>query len=165
MIRIDNQLLNQVSGKAKTAPRQRMNHNFHQHPEDPLNRMLNAMEPGTYVQPHKHENPDKREAFLILRGAILVVAFDEAGNITDHVVMSQQAGNFGLEIPPRTFHTLICLEPGSVIYELKDGPYDAGNDKIFATWAPKEGEPGGKVYMAKILQDLQLTDALKGTAE
>jgi cupin fold WbuC family metalloprotein len=74
--------------------------------------MLNAMEPGTYVQPHKHENPDKREAFLLLRGKMLVVSFDEAGQVTDHVVLDPQAGNFGLEVPPRTYHTLICLAKG-----------------------------------------------------
>ncbi len=157
MIRIDQQLIDQVSAKAKVASRQRMNHNFHQSPEDPLNRMLNAMEPGTYVQPHKHENPDKREAFLILRGSILVVSFDETGNITDHIVLSPQKGNFGLEIPPRTFHTLICLETDSVLYELKDGPYEMTNDKIFAGWAPKEGNEECQAFMDKILTRLRIT--------
>jgi cupin fold WbuC family metalloprotein len=156
MIRIDQKLIDQVSDKAKTAPRQRMNHNFHQSPDDLLNRMLNAMEPGTYVQPHKHENPDKREAFLILRGSILVISFDNDGAITDHVVMSQERGVFGLEIPPRTFHTLICLESGSVVYELKDGPYEVANDKIFAPWAPKEGTPDCFIYIEKILKELNV---------
>lgn len=156
MIHINTELLNQLSNKAQVAPRLRMNHNFHQSPEDLLNRMLNAMEPGTYVQPHKHENPDKREAFLLLRGAMLVVSFDDAGTITDHVILNPATGNFGLEIPPRTYHTLICLESGSVLYELKDGPYDIANDKVFAPWAPKEGETGTSEYNRKLLRDLQI---------
>jgi cupin fold WbuC family metalloprotein len=154
MIRIDNSLLNTLSGKAKAAPRLRTNHNFHQSAADPLNRMLNAMEPGTYVQPHKHENPDKREAFLLLRGKMLVVSFDNAGNVTDHVVLDPQAGNFGLEVPPRTYHTLVCLAEGSVLYELKDGPYDVSNDKVFAPWAPSEGSPEAPEYNRQLLRRL-----------
>ncbi|MBM3436837.1 MAG: cupin fold metalloprotein, WbuC family, partial [Bacteroidetes bacterium] len=56
----------------------------------------------------------------------------------------------------RKYHTIICLEPDSVIYELKDGPYDPADDKNFAPWAPKEGEPGCEEYMTKILYSLGL---------
>src|SRR4028119_475979 len=140
MIRIDKKLTDQVSAKAKVSPRKRMNHNFHQSPEDLLNRMLNAMEPGTYVCPHKHESPEKREAFIVLSGSFLIVEFDNTGKITDHIILNREKGNFGLEIAPGTYHTLICLEPGSVLYELKDGPYNVSNDKQFAPWAPAEGD-------------------------
>ena len=156
MVRIDKQLLDQVSEKAKKAPRRRMNHNFHQSPEDLLNRMLNAMEPDTYVHPHKHENPDKREAFILLRGSFLIVEFDEKGNVADHVILSKEKGVYGLEVPPRTFHTLISLEPGSVIYELKDGPYIVQTDKIFAPWAPEEGAADCQAYNQRLLQQLQV---------
>jgi cupin fold WbuC family metalloprotein len=155
MIRIDTSLLDQVSEKAKAAARKRMNHNFHQTAEDLLNRMLNAMEPGTYVCPHKHENPDKREVFLILRGSFLIVEFSDEGTITDYTVLSQSRGVYGLEIPPRIYHTLICLEPGSVLYELKDGPYIPASDKHFAPWAPVEGSPEAAAYMLGILEKLQ----------
>lgn len=156
MIRIDTQLIDQLSAKAKEAPRKRMNHNFHQTAEDLLNRMLNAMEPDTYVCPHKHENPDKREAFIVLRGAFLIVEFDNTGNITDHTVLSREKGVLGLEIQPRVYHTLICLEPGSVLYELKDGPYNPVNDKHFAPWAPAEGAPEAAGFMIKIRETLQI---------
>lgn len=156
MIRIDKQLLDQVSEKAKLAPRRRTNHNFHQVPEDLLNRMLNAMNPDTYVQPHKHENPDKREAFIVLRGSLLVVEFDEKGSVTDHVILGQQQGVYGLEIPPRTYHTIISLETDSVVYELKDGPYIAQTDKVFAPWAPKEGSPECEQYNLGLLKQLQI---------
>ena len=157
MIRIDITLLEQLSQKAKNAPRKRMNHNFHQTSEDLLNRMLNAMEPATYVRPHKHENPDKREAFVILKGSFLIISFDEQGHITDHVLLSRESGVYGLEIPPRTYHTLICLEEGSVLYELKDGPYIPQTDKIFAPWAPEEGSPNAQAYNQKILNQLNFS--------
>ncbi len=154
LIRINQTLLDEVSAKARQSPRQRMNYNFHQVPEDPINRMLNAMEPGTYVRPHRHQGPDKREAFLILRGKILVISFDEGGTVNDSVLLSPALGNFGLEIPPGTFHMLIALETDSVLYEFKDGPYDVRNDKQFAEWAPEEGSPEASVYLEKLLTEI-----------
>lgn len=155
MLRIDTKLINQLSEKAKAAPRKRMNHNFHQTADDLLNRMLNAMEPGTYVCPHKHENPDKREAFIVLRGSFLIVEFDEEGNITDHTILNREKGILGIEIPPKVYHMLICLEPDSVLYELKDGPYNPANDKIFAPWAPLEGSPEAARFIKNVTEKLQ----------
>lgn len=85
MIKITDEFLDVTSRQAKQSPRRRMNYNFHPSHEDPFHRLLNAMEPGTYVQPHKHENPDKFEIFLALRGRFVVFIFDELGNITDHI--------------------------------------------------------------------------------
>jgi cupin fold WbuC family metalloprotein len=154
MIRIDSYLLDETSAKAKLSPRRRMNYNFHEHYSDKLQRMLNAMEPLSYIQPHKHENPDKREVFFSLRGRILVIEFDESGNITDHTLLDPLSGNFGAEIPERTFHTIVALDPDSVAYEVKDGPYALIDDKNFASWAPKEGETGAEEYLKEILKKL-----------
>ena len=120
--------------------------------------MLHAMNPGTFVQPHKHENPDKREIFLILQGRVLVVAFNYAGKITDHSILNTVTGNFGIEIPTGTWHTLIALEENSVVYEVKDGPYDPDDDKDFAAWAPAESDPEKhrKSYLNTILTSLSI---------
>lgn len=156
MIKIDEAFIDPVSEKARQSSRRRMNHNFHKAPEDTLQRMLNAVEPDTYIRPHKHENPDKREAFFVLRGRIAVVEFDELGNISDHIVLDAKQGRYGAEVAPRTWHVIISLQSGSVAYEVKDGPYDPDNDKIFAPWAPQEGDRQGKHYTQRILQKLGL---------
>jgi cupin fold WbuC family metalloprotein len=156
VIKIDSLLLDQTSTKAKLSPRRRMNYNFHEHYSDTLQRMLNAMEPLSYIQPHKHENPDKREVFFSLRGRILVIEFDESGNITDHTLLDPLSGNFGAEIPERTFHTIIALDPGSVAYEIKDGPFSPINDKNFASWAPIEGTLQTEEYLRNLLAKCNL---------
>lgn len=152
MIKIDTSFIEITSLKARQSPRKRMNFNFHPKPDDRLQRMLNAMEPGTYVQPHKHEDPDKVEAFFCLRGRLLVVEYDENGHIIDHTLLDHRTGNFGCEIPPRTWHSIISLEAGSVAYEVKDGPYDPAIDKNFATWAPMEGADGCDDFIHSVLQ-------------
>ncbi len=156
MIRIDESFIDQTSAKAKESERLRMNYNFH-NLEDPINRLLNAMEPGTYIQPHKHEDPDRFEVFLCLRGRFLVIIFDDEGNVTDHTILNARKGNFGVEIPEKTYHTLLSLESGSVAYEIKEGPYLPATAKNFAPWAPAEGDQGVKAYMHKLLNSLGLS--------
>lgn len=154
MIRIDKPLLDEISQKAANSDRMRTNYNFHTEASDPIQRMLNAMEPGTYVRPHKHMEPVKREAFVILRGRILFIEFDDTGKISDHFILDANTGNYGLEISPAKYHSLISLEKGSVLFEIKDGPYDASSDKIFAPWSPEETLENGKIFNEKILKEL-----------
>jgi cupin fold WbuC family metalloprotein len=156
MIKIDQELLNDMAEKSRGSKRKRINYNFHKTPDDPLQRLLNTMQPGTYLQPHKHENPDKREVFIALTGRFLALEFDEQGNITDSIVLDPAKGVYAAEVPARTYHSIICLEPDSVIYELKDGPYDPADDKNFASWAPKEGSEECDKYLNRILNELNI---------
>ena len=153
MIKITEELLGQISAKAKISKRKRMNHDFHV-PSDPIQRFLNALEPQTYLRPHKHEDPDKVEIFIILKGRALVVEFDETGSVLDHVVLDARTGAKGVEIPPRTWHTFVSLEENSVLYEIKDGPYVKETDKNFAEWAPSEGSGEGQTFNAELLSKL-----------
>ena len=53
---INEQLLDETQAKALQSPRLRMNYNFHERLDDPINRLLNAMEPGTYLRPHERRD-------------------------------------------------------------------------------------------------------------
>ena len=98
---IDNDLLDQVSAQAKASPRLRMNYNFHQSLEDKCHRMLNAVEPGTVVPIHRH--PTKDESFVVLRGKVKVTTYNDDGSIIEDVVLSQESGNYGVDIPKNVF--------------------------------------------------------------
>ena len=152
---IDNDFLDTLSKEAHNSPRQRKNYNFHSTFDDPINRMLNALEPETYTPPHKHENPDKREVFIVLRGRFIVFFFDNEGNITDIILLDREKGVYGIEVPPRKWHSIMSLESGSVLYEIKDGPYDADNDKILAPWAPSENSDNTKEYMQYLRKEYE----------
>jgi cupin fold WbuC family metalloprotein len=157
MKKITEQLLNEVSNKAAAADRRRTNHNFHKDYGERVQRLLNAAEPGTYIRPHKHEDPDKVEVFIVLRGSVVVVEFDDEGAIIDHALLSRDKGTFAVELPPRVWHTFICLEPRTVLYEAKEGPYDETADKHFAPWAPAEGSPAAEGFTEGVLAKLKLT--------
>jgi cupin fold WbuC family metalloprotein len=147
---VSKKMLDDLTLKAKLSPRKRLNHNFHDDLADPINRMLNALEPGTYLQPHKHENPDKREVFIVVRGSLVVVFFDDSGSPTEFVLLDPVTANHAVEIPVGVWHTLIALKSGSVVYEVKDGPYQPLSDKNFASWAPNEGHQDCVEYLKKL---------------
>lgn len=157
---IGDKLIAEVSSQAKLSLRKRQNYNFHETLDAILQRMLNALEPGTYVQPHKHESPDKVEAFIILKGKVLVVEFDDTGNIKQSCILSAEKQIFGCEIAPKTWHTIAALEPNSVVYEIKEGPYSPINDKNFAPWAPKEEDPDCESYLKDLFNrcNIRVTD-------
>jgi cupin fold WbuC family metalloprotein len=154
MIIINRELAAGVSEEAKNSNRLRKNLNFHADYADPVNRMLNAFEPGTYVRPHKHESPDKCEVFLILTGKALAIRFNDDGSIIDHIILDHSQGVYGVEFPPREWHSIISLASGTVLYEIKPGPYAPIDDKNFAPWAPPEGSPEAAAYLASLLANL-----------
>ena len=80
--------------------------------------MLNAVEPGTVVPIHRH--PTKDESFVILRGKVRVTTHNDDGSIIEDVVLNQESGNYGVDIPKNVWHKLESLESGSVIFECKE---------------------------------------------
>jgi len=118
---IDNELLNQVSAAAGKSPRLRMNHNFHPSPDSGAQRLLNAVEPGTELAIHRHLHT--AETYLLLRGKIKVIFYNDRKEITESALLDPLQGQYGINIPAGQWHTLEVLEKGSVIFEVKDGPY------------------------------------------
>jgi cupin fold WbuC family metalloprotein len=118
---IDKALLDKVTEQAKGSPRLRKNFNFHQSLDEKCHRFLNAVEPGTEVPIHKH--PTKDETFVILRGKVRVTTHNDDGSIIDYVVLCNEEGRYGVNIPKGVWHTIEPLEPNSVIFECKEGPF------------------------------------------
>lgn len=131
--------------RAQNNTRKRQIFRLHEHHE-PVQRMVNALVPGTYIPPHKHENPDKVELFNILKGRIAVLQFNETGEIEVVVILDANGINRIVDIAPRTYHSLIPLE-ASAVMEIIQGPYDEKTHKQFASWAPKEDNPKATDYL------------------
>ena len=85
--------------------------------------VLNAVEPGTVVPIHRP--PTKDESFVILRGKVRVTTHNDDGSIIEDVVLSQESGNYGVDIPKGVWHMVEALELGSVVFECKEGPFVA----------------------------------------
>ena len=116
---IDKQILDGLTARAKESPRQRMNLDLRNSPEDQSQRMLNAIEPGTVLPIHRHRTTS--ETVVCLRGHFEEYFYDADGKLTD--VIDMVPGGTLINIPIDQWHSLKSLESGTVLLEIKDGPY------------------------------------------
>jgi len=139
--------LGKLTESAASSKRLRANLNFHPQPEDTVQRFCNAMEPGTFIRPHRHRGIDKWEFMIAVQGAALLLIFAADGKLEERLRLSSDGPNFGIEIPADTWHSLFALESGTVLFEFKQGPYTPTSDKDFAAWAPKEGDSSTNSFL------------------
>lgn len=123
----DNKILDELSAQAKASPRLRCNLDLRNSAADQSQRMLNALEPGTEMPIHRHRHSS--ETCVCVRGHFEEYFYDENGALTDTIDMVP--GGTILNIPIGQWHSLKCLESGTVLLEAKDGPWEPlGKDEI-----------------------------------
>ena len=115
-------ILDALCDKAKANERLRMNLDLRTSSADQSQRMLNALEPGTQVPIHRH--PTTSETVVLLRGSVKEMFFDDKGNVTESVILKAGKEPSAMNIPKGVWHTLECLEPGTILFEAKDGAFE-----------------------------------------
>lgn len=149
--------LDDLVREASTSPRRRQHRNIHTDYSDPCQRLFNAIEPDSYLRPHRHEPAQGAETMIAIRGLLKLVIFGDYGQIVE--VYTFGAGNrvqadnvaVGVETPPGRWHTVLAMETGSVLLEMKAGPFHLSAPKFPAPWAPEENSPEGKVYLETLI--------------
>jgi cupin fold WbuC family metalloprotein len=147
---VTHELLHQLTESARTSPRLRKNHNLHPTDESRCHRLLNAIEPASYIRPHRHLDPEKDEVFILMSGRLGIILFSDTGEVTETVVLSHQDGILAADVPNGIFHTAVGLETGTVFFEAKAGPYLPLGEAETAAWAPAEGDDGAVQYMEQL---------------
>lgn len=143
-------MLRETAEAAKASPRLRIIQPLHKSPDATLHRMLNALQPGTYIRPHRHLDPPKAESFVVLQGRVGFVTFDDAGAITGSYTLGADDEALGIDLEPGVYHSFVVLAPDTVIFETKPGPYAKATDKAFASWAPEEYTPEAEEYVKEL---------------
>lgn len=135
--------MQQQSEAAASAPRLRAHRNFHPELSDPIQRLAIAMEPGTYIRPHRH--PQTWELLTPLRGRFVVLQFNDDGVVTQRTLLGEETKV--LEMPAFTWHAVLSVDAGGVVFEVKQGPYQALTEEDCMQWAPQEGGEGTEAVM------------------
>lgn len=117
---INDELLDEVTAKAEASPRLRMNYNLHDSLDAKAQRLINVLLPGTPLPIHRHRHT--AETYVLLRGKMFVVFYNDLGGQTERYLLDPSLGNYGVQIPAGQWHTVEVIEP-SAILEVKDGPY------------------------------------------
>lgn len=117
---INNQLIDEITINAEKSPRLRMNFNLHESLDAKAQRLINVLLPGTILPIHRHRHT--AETYVLLRGKMFVVFYDDLGAQIERFLLDPTTGNYGVQIPQGQWHTIEVIEP-SAILEVKDGPY------------------------------------------
>ena len=120
-MKLDTNLFNKVAAEAVESPRKRMNLDMRNSANDQSQRMLNALEPETVLPIHRHRTSS--ETCIVLRGKAEEIFYDDLGNETERILMQPGSDCCGVNIAAGRWHKIVSLEPGTVIFEAKDGAY------------------------------------------
>lgn len=153
MVKIFSQaFLDELSVRAGASPRLRQNHNIHDDFSDPCQRFFNAMEPGSYLRPHRQAMAPRSKLLISVRGQFLLLLFDDAGTVTQSLRfgVGSRVPMVGAEVPPGIWNTVVALESASILLEVKAGPFDPDGPREPAPWAPGEGAAEANQYLDDI---------------
>jgi cupin fold WbuC family metalloprotein len=150
LVVLSDELAKSALAYAQTSPRKRVILPFHKHDGESLHRMFNAVQPGSYLRPHRHLDPPKAEVFIVLRGALALFVFEDDGRVRECLRLAAGSERFGIDLAPGLYHSFLALAPDTLLYEVKSGPYDPASAKSFAPWAPDEESPDGERYMRQL---------------
>lgn len=143
--------LSDLTEQAKTNDRLRQHRNVHLSFQDPCQRLFNAIEPSSYIRPHRHASDPRDELLVAIRGLMALLTFDDNGTVIN--VLRLGTEKYGpatcpaAQVPSDMWHTVIALESGCVLFETKAGPFDPNHPKDLAPWAPDEGSAGALAYL------------------
>ena len=144
---VDRDLLDRVSRMATESPRRRKNFNFHAADAEPSHRLLNAIEPDSYIPPHCHADPSKDETIVVLRGVLGAIFFNHDGTVAYKALLQPGGDAVAVNVSHGVFHSLVALEPATVFFEAKAGPYMPLRESEKAAWAPAEAAPDSAKYL------------------
>ncbi len=139
---LDHKLFDALLQQASQTSRKRCAHNLHQSLAENAQRVVIAMLPGSYVQPHLHQEPQPYELCLVLQGSVDMLLFDAGGQLTMRLTLAAGSAQSAVEVSAGQYHSLIAAEPGVVFIEIKQGPFDPAAPRYFADWAPAEQDAG-----------------------
>lgn len=155
VIKISSLLVDNLTRQAKLSIRLRTHHNFHADYADSVQQLANSIDINSYIRPHRHALDPKSECLIALKGSFALVIFDDQGLVVDVIKFGsesyvKQHSNYGINIPPGIWHTVIALTSDSVLFEIKSGPFDPLKAKEFASWSPAEDSPDAVFYLANL---------------
>lgn len=150
----DAQYLDNLTGKAKVNLRLRQHLNVHQSYQDASQRLFNAIQPGSYIRPHRHASDPRDDLLIAIRGVMAMVTFDDQGAVTKVLRFGTDRHGHemavGVEVSPSTWHTAIALGPCCVLLEVKAGPFNPDKTKNLVPWAPEEGCDDATAYLGRL---------------
>jgi cupin fold WbuC family metalloprotein len=123
---------------SRNAPRKRFILPIHRTQGASVQRMINFLQPGTYLRPHKHPRLGAIETIVVLKGSVRFLVYDDDGVIIHATVLVAGTERCLVDIEDNVWHSFDVIDADTIIFECKMGPYDVIQDKVFASWSEPE---------------------------
>ena len=155
MLIFDQCLLDNLCVESARSPRRRVHSNIHSSFDERCQRLFNAIQPDSYIPPHRHELSNTRELLMAVRGRFALLEFDDEGGVVSCVQFGtelhhdDECHSVGVELLPSSWHTVVAMEEDSILLEVKQGPFVPHEGKELATWAPKAGSKSAELLLAE----------------
>jgi cupin fold WbuC family metalloprotein len=155
MFILDNKILDDLCQQAESSSRRRQYLNIHCSYEENCQRLFNAIQPDSYIPPHRHSIAGKKELLVAIRGSFSLITFDDHGNFIRSYLFGSElytdklCSSVGVEIPPDVWHTVIAKQKNSILLEVKEGPFISDEAKEPALWAPQDDSAAVDSFLAK----------------
>lgn len=152
--------LDKLTQQAGGNVRLRQHWNIHNDYQDACQRLFNAIEPGSYIRPHCHGSEQGEETIFAIRGHMALIYFDDLGNIEiiqkfgSEIYSKVSDALVGVVIPCGKWHTVVSLTKGSILLEVKSGPFNFKAPKFLAPWAPEEGAKEAPEYVSSLYKNV-----------
>ncbi len=152
------QYFKDLFNEASQSYRLRAHSNVHGSYADQCQKLFNAIHVSSYIQPHRHSLDPKEECLIAVKGLFGLILFTDQGLIRDVILFGSEKYSekflipSGMELPSGVWHTVVSLVDDSVLFEVKEGPFDPGIAKELALWAPREGSEGAPEYFEILRQ-------------
>lgn len=153
------QYLEDLINEASQSHRLRAHANVHGSYADQCQMLFNAIQVDSYIRPHRHSLDPKDECLVAIKGLFGFIMFTEKGLIRSITLFGSEKYSeklsipSGLELTSGVWHTVVSLADNSILFEVKNGPFEPTLAKEFAPWAPKEGEKDANSYFQQLKKE------------
>ncbi len=141
---------------AEKSERLRTHFNVHESYQDATQKIFIALKSDSYIRPHRHTLDPKEECLIAIRGLMSLVLFSDWGEVRSITLFGSEKYTekmsvaSGVQVSANDWHTVISLSEDSILFEVKDGPYDVNFSKEFSNWSPAEDCNSSINYLKKI---------------
>ena len=156
MLIFDEQMFCHLCREADQSPRRRQHINLHRSHEESCQRLFNAIQPESYIAPHRHAVSNTRELLVAVQGRFALVTFKDEGDLLSVIPfgtelhLDDSCSSVGVEVPPNVWHTVLATEKNSILLEVKEGPFLPTESKELAPWAPRVGSSEAEIFLSKL---------------
>lgn len=127
--------INALFEQSRVSERLRAHLELHSSHCEKVQRVLIALQRGSYVEPHYHTQPHQWEMFVVMQGSLELKLWSSDGELLSERIIGEGGVSNMMELRPGQIHSVECVSDQALMLEIKEGPFDPLNAKEFPSFS------------------------------